>query len=525
MPSATGSAPQGGLRGGKSLLGRDEETGEAGLFKRSNGNALRRKHPPSAQGGPTPNLDEATETRKPGFFDNIGPDPKDAWFIYCYMITCCVPRFLLSSCGIRTLEQQRAWREKIGLLAIIISLMASVGFITFGFTQIVCGKPAPRVKAYGVGNGSLIIHGFAYDLADWKHPKTAPYFDGTTSPLYAGDMPSGGADASFLFQRPNDQCSGLLSVPQGSSLALSGSNPQWIFPCNGFSQFGNSIVNKTGYNSGKFCHTGASSRSQLDGVANRRSVVYYTWEQVAADNRNLAIYESNVLDLDLLNWLDQSRVTVPQFFTDIQRKASNSSFAGRDMTMHVYRSSQKRLANCLKDLVTVGFIDTSSIGCVASEVVLYVSLVFIIGVVSIKFAMAVIFGWFLSWRLGSFGKETYAERMQRSQAIENWTDDIYRPAPGAYRPNANQAKWAAAGKDKGKFLPSTSRFSCADGLKGAPGRPTTTYGDATTYRRANTGTTATAAKLVRQEPARFAPHSSRFARVPRESEFDVVAVP
>ncbi|KAG9100517.1 Chitin synthase, class 3 [Ceratobasidium sp. UAMH 11750] len=487
MPSATGNAPQGGLRRGKSLLGRDEEIGEAGLFKRT-GNTLRRKQAASAQGGPTPNLDEPQE-KTPGCFDNIGPGPKDWWFIYCYLITCCVPRFLLSSCGIRTPEQQRAWREKIGLLTIIMSLMASVGFITFGFTQTVCGKPAPRVAAYTIGNGSLIIHGYAYDLADWKHPKIAPYFDGTTSPLYVGEMPSGGADASFLFQNPNNKCSGLLSVPSGSSISVTGSNPQWVFPCNVFSQFGNSIVNKTGYNSGKFCHTGSSSRSQLDQIANRRSVVYYTWDQVAADSRNLAVYESNVLDLNLLNWLDQSQVIVPQFFTDIQRKASNSSFAGRDMTMHVYRASQKRLANCLTDLVTVGFIDTSSIGCVASEVVLYVSLVFIIGVVSIKFAMAVIFGWFLSWRLGSFGKETYAERMQRSQAIENWTDDIYRPAPGAYRPNANQGKWGPAAKDKNKFLPSTSRFSRAEGVKGAPGRPTTTYGEAT-YRRANTGTTA-----------------------------------
>ncbi|KAG8790880.1 Chitin synthase, class 3 [Ceratobasidium sp. 428] len=129
------------------------------------------------------------------------------------MITCCVPRFLLSSCGIRIPEQQRAWCKKIGLLAIIMSLMASVGFITFGFTQTVCGKPTPRVKAYGVGNGSLIIPGFSYDLADWKHPKIATYFDGTTSPLYAGDTASGGAHASFLFQRPSNQRSGLLSVP------------------------------------------------------------------------------------------------------------------------------------------------------------------------------------------------------------------------------------------------------------------------------------------------------------------------
>ncbi|QRV80228.1 chitin synthase [Ceratobasidium sp. AG-Ba] len=487
MPSATGNAPQGGLRRGKSLLGRDEELGDAGLFKRTN-NTLRRKHAPSAQGGPTPNMDDASEKTKRGCFENIGPGPKDCWFIYCYIITACVPRFLLTSCGIRTPEQQRAWREKIGLLSIIMSLMASVGFITFGFTQTVCNKPPPRIPAYGVGNGTVIIHGYAYDLAKWKHPKATPYFDGTTSPLYTGDYPVGGMDASFLFQNPNEHCAGLLTLPSGSSIANTNGAPQWAFPCNVYNQFGSSKANLTGYNSNKYCHTQSNSRRMLAELPDR-SVVYYSWEQVSADNRSLTVYESNVMDLSLLNWLDKSQIQFPQFFTDIINNANNASFSGRDMTMHVYRNSQKRYAQCLQDLITVGFIDTKSVGCVASDVVLYVSLVFIIGVVSIKFAMAVIFGWFLSWRLGSFGKETYAERMQRSQAIENWTDDIYRPAPGAYRPNANQGKWNAGGKDKKQFLPSTSRFSRAEGTKGAAGRPTTTYGE-TTYRRANTGTTA-----------------------------------
>jgi chitin synthase len=289
--TATGNTPQGALRRGKSLLGRDEEVGEPGLFKRT-GNTLRRKHVPSAQGPPTPNMDEGAEKPKRGCFDNIGPGPKDGWFIYCYLITACVPRFLLASCGIRTPEQQRAWREKIGLLSIIMSLMAGVGFVTFGFTQTVCSKPPPRLPAYTVGNGSVIIHGYAYDLADWKHPKISPYFDGTTSPLYAGDLPSGGTDASFLFQIPNDKCSGLLALPSGSSISPSGTNPQWVFPCNLFSQYGNSGVNKTGYSSGKFCHTGASSRTQLDSLGSRKSVVYYSWDQVANDNRNLAVYES-----------------------------------------------------------------------------------------------------------------------------------------------------------------------------------------------------------------------------------------
>ena len=31
--------------------------------------------------------------------NNIGPGPKDAWFIYCYVITCWVPPPLLRACG------------------------------------------------------------------------------------------------------------------------------------------------------------------------------------------------------------------------------------------------------------------------------------------------------------------------------------------------------------------------------------------------------------------------------------------
>ena len=48
--------------------------------------------------------------------------------------------------------------------------------------------------------------------------------------------------------------------------------------------------------------------------------------------------------------------------------------------MYFLRTNQRPLAKCLQDIATVGFVDTKSIGCVASQVVLYVSLVFIVGV-------------------------------------------------------------------------------------------------------------------------------------------------
>lgn len=143
--------------------------------------------------------------------------------------------------------------------------------------------------------------------------------------------------------------------------------------------------------------------------------------------------------------------------------------------MYLTRTNQRDLGHCLQDIITVGFIDTNSIGCVASQVVLYISLVFIVGVVGIRFFMAVTFAWFFSWRIGNFNNESYKERMKRSREIENWTDDIYQPAPAQYRPTVQKN-----GQHKGlkSILPSTSRFTPSENmLKGmGGGRPSTAYG-------------------------------------------------
>ncbi|KAG6870622.1 hypothetical protein C0992_012843, partial [Termitomyces sp. T32_za158] len=156
-------------------------------------------------------------------------------------------------------------------------------------------------------------------------------------------------------------------------------------------------------------------------------------------------------------------------------KAQNGTYDGKDLTMLFVRTGQQHIGHCLQDLVTVGFIDTNSIGCVASSVVLYLSLIFIIGVVAIRFIMAVMFAWFFSWRIGNFPRETYEQRMQRSAEIESWSNDIYRPAPSEYRPNVN--KNGIGNREKRKtFLPSHSRFTPSDNILLKPGqRPSTQY--------------------------------------------------
>ncbi|KAH8922053.1 glycosyltransferase family 2 protein [Atractiella rhizophila] len=441
--TATGAAPNTlGLRRGKSVLGREEGRVEESGLSLFRGATLRKKGPGAVPAG---GKRRVREERKP-----ISP-----WMWYVNAATFCFPTFFLKSMGLKTKERRSAWREKTALLFIILLLMAGVGFITFGFTQTVCGKPPPRFRTGSVDSGSMIYHGYDYDFNQFKHP-AAPGIDEGVNPVYS-DFNAGGMDGSFLFQKVNQHCRGIITPAVNTGIPHDGENMAWYFPCNLFPQYGTRTFDKTGYTEGTLCHTQNDARQQFAALKSS-GPVYYTWSDVKNKTRNLGVYEQNVLDFDLLNWLDVSQVTVPPIFGWLA--ARNESYQRKDVTMPFVRDEMKNIANCLSDVIRVGFIDSKTIGCVAADVVLYLGLVFIIGVVAIKFGMAVLFGWFLSWKLGAFEKESYEERRKRAAAVEDWTDDIYRPAPARYRPNA---------KDKKKtFLPERSRFTPAksDGANG-----------------------------------------------------------
>lgn len=359
--------------------------------------------------------------------------------------------------GLHTKERQLAWREKVGMLAIILLLMAGVGFLTFGFTQSVCGKQPLRFNAGRVAGGSMVFNGWDYSMDRFEHPGAAGIIE-NSNPLYT-DWNTGGMDGSFLFQRVNQACLNIILPAEGTGIPHEGNRLGWYFPCNLFNQYGTSSVNKTGYAEGFLCHTQTDARllfaatfdNQIRGMK-REGPVYFNWDQVSNSSRNLGVYQQNVLDFSLLNWLDTSQVTYPALFDEL--RSGESSYRGQDITMQILRSEEREIANCLVDIIRVGTISSKSLGCVASDVVLYASLIVIIGVVVIKFAMAVIFGWFLSWRIGKYRSETPEQRRARQAEIEQWTEDIYRPAPARYRPNVRKS-----------MLPTKSRFSTMAPLK------------------------------------------------------------
>lgn len=192
----------------------------------------------------------------------------------------------------------------MGLLSIIAVLMAGVGFITFGFTQTVCGTPATRFRTGTVGNSSVIIHGWDYDFSKFNHPNTGS-FDNNTNPLFEGNWNVAGADISFMFQKTGGSCRNIITRADNSSITTSNNDLQWYFPCNVFNQFGTSGVNLTGYDSNTTCHVSSTAHQQLDNMR-PEGQVYYTWDDVKSTSRNLAIYERYVTFYFYLGYISRS---------------------------------------------------------------------------------------------------------------------------------------------------------------------------------------------------------------------------
>ena len=191
--------------------------------------------------------------------------------------------------GMRTPEEQRAWREKMGLISIILGEMAGVGFITFGFTETVCGTPPNRYLQGQISSSSVIIHGYDYDFSNFEHPAVGE-FNGETNPLITGGWNLASNDASFLFQTVNQNCLGYITLASGSPINATGETLEWYFPCNVYNPQSN-FVNSTGYGDSTNCHVSSQARQERASMV-PLGQVYYTWDDVAATDRNLAVFES-----------------------------------------------------------------------------------------------------------------------------------------------------------------------------------------------------------------------------------------
>ncbi|CAK7263609.1 Chitin synthase, class 3 [Sporothrix epigloea] len=414
---------------------------------------------------------KSTKTRKDVTHDKRVETirPPSLWNVYCAIVTFWFPDLFLRSCCKKTSkEQQRAWREKMGLISIIILIMGFVGFITFGFSQAVCGTPGIRLRVNEVTGGYMIFHGTAYDLSRSRHPAAQGIPSGANVLFDLTDKHAG-QDGSFLFQNVNGKCKDVITLAPNSDVPTdSDKNLAWYFPCTTYNQDGSSRVNLTEpYYLGYACHTTLDARNTFYTQLHATADVYFTWDDIKNSSRNLIVYSGNVLDLDLLYWFNETQVTIPNRFKELRDNttSSNQAIRGRDVTRMFQSTSDKAYAECFEDIIKVGTVDTDTVGCIASKVVLYVSLSLILSVVISRFVLAIIFQWFLSKTYAADKTSQSSDQRKRNQQIEDWSDDIYR-AP-IRMPGDIGSSLAGAGSDRNSkrssFLPTTSRFSAVSG--------------------------------------------------------------
>jgi chitin synthase len=190
-----------------------------------------------------------------------------------------------------------AFREKMGLVTIIMGIMAFVGFLTFGFTQVVCPRPPLSFRIESINSGYVVIHGWAYLLSSWNdHPPIAGITDKPTS-VIPEPIQAGGKDASFLFQNINQHCASII-IPKTPGVTVGKGDTPAYFPCQLIEN--NQIPSPSTYSNITACHIKPSSHEIIktmrdNGVLNseghydKAGRVYYDWSDVNS-TYHLAVY-------------------------------------------------------------------------------------------------------------------------------------------------------------------------------------------------------------------------------------------
>jgi chitin synthase len=156
------------------------------------------------------------------------------------------------------------------------------------------------------------------------------------------------------------------------------------------------------------CPLGQLSSTTLDQLQlfNTSKMVGFSWEQIGLLT-NAMVINGIVLNLDAYMNANPNPITndsVDAAIRTILRRPGAAS-GGRDAThMFTSRSELKATIPCLSAKYGQGVIDRETAGCFFSSVLLYITLVVIFALVLVRFAMACVFSWFISWKLSKTPK-------------------------------------------------------------------------------------------------------------------------
>lgn len=358
------------------------------------------------------------------------------WKIYCYIVTFWAPSPLLSLFGLHTKDRQLAWREKMALLSIICIIGAIIAFLTFGFTRATCTGLTKRMKLEDISTGYIVINGRAYNLDSSSHP-AAPGILAGANVLYPPTN-AGGKDASLLFQNVNGNCKGLITPTDTNSIPINEEGDlAWYMPCKIIDLDGSTKPNFVwDYYYGYACHTSNTARDAFYSL-DVQGDLYYTWDDINSSDRNLRVYNGQVIDMGFLDWIQKDDLNYPEMFDKLK---DDESLKGYDISLLLTEPHQRQMAECLVEIAKVGVVDVTTIGCIASKIVLYASLIFVLSLVFAKFIVACYFKWIVAPYQGA-SYTPINEMRERNNRIEAWVDDPHSDAPMTTVPKKRRANY------------------------------------------------------------------------------------
>ncbi|KAJ3367941.1 hypothetical protein GGF31_007001 [Allomyces arbusculus] len=354
----------------------------------------------------------------------IGGAPGKWWPLLARFMTFWAPTFILKRTISKDLNTILAWREKMALCTVIALVGAIVAFFTLGLQPTLCqsvDRSAFTPDDIALFNpidepNAWIIRGEVYDLT--------PYLSTHMRYRAIAGLPSSaklqlrtlsGVDATPLFPTAKDACAAVAQAPVS-------------LPCS-ISQF--SAVS--------YCHDSSSPLL----AAMKVGQVRYPWSTLAAQHAAThVVWNGKVLDLS-------TYLSGKNWWLGADVHAEIIAHLGQDATLAWSRLARmEKAATCLAALYTVGFIDQDSPGCLASNIILIVGLLMILGVVMARFILAVAFDWFLSWKLGKLTVDRKAVEAKYKQPRRS----IFRKSTGlakalASAPDPALAVVAAAAMD------------------------------------------------------------------------------
>lgn len=344
---------------------------------------------------------------------------RGAWRIFSKTITCCCPGFCLKGCGLRDKSSQQAWREKVALVFIALLLGAFVGFITMGLNKVFCPASAANLPNELVVIGqsttpSVGIMGIQYSILSAKLPGA----DEVGYDMYTRAGSLSGYDVTPLFSRDQNT---YFPACNGQTGLYATSNPCAIAP-------GSKL---------KECPLGNLTTTNLQSkqitVLDRK--VGYSWEDLASKNfTNLIVINGNVLNLQPYFNANPTAVPTDAVDTALRSLLTSDPVGGHDGTRLFYtHPGLKEAVPCMLQKYYAGHIDKLSPGCFVSDLILYMSLTIILGLVFVRFFMAIWFSWFMSWRLSSTPSDYGTNRVAHSRMPEGalGTVDGHGAAPWA----------------------------------------------------------------------------------------------